>query len=91
ISSPINTHNPDSIQASSHAFFQVSKYIVTKFISTFLAIPVAYSLGIYFEELSCEHVWFFLPFSVDCLLLLKRVKTISRSVIRTVVAGLCQS
>uniref|UniRef100_A0A8D0TAL9 Caveolin n=1 Tax=Sus scrofa TaxID=9823 RepID=A0A8D0TAL9_PIG len=88
---PLQTFSFDFIYLCSHSFIEVSKYIVTKFISTFLAIPVAYAAGILLSCVSCLSILEIKPFVRECKLVQPLWRTVWRSVIRTVVAGLCQS
>jgi hypothetical protein len=41
----------------SHALFEISKYVIYKFLTVFLAIPLAFAAGILFATLSCLHIW----------------------------------
>ncbi|KAK7808498.1 hypothetical protein U0070_014954 [Myodes glareolus] len=57
IAEPENTHSFDKVWICSHALFEVSKYVIYKFLTVFLAIPLAFITGILFATLSCLHIW----------------------------------
>lgn len=57
IAEPENTHSFDKVWICSHALFEVSKYVIYKFLTVFLAMPLAFVTGILFATLSCLHIW----------------------------------
>ncbi|XP_054582090.1 caveolin-2 isoform X2 [Eptesicus fuscus] len=57
IAEPESTHSFDKVWICSHALFEVSKYVIYKFLTVFLAIPLAFAAGILFATLSCLHIW----------------------------------
>ncbi|EPY86381.1 caveolin-2 [Camelus ferus] len=57
IAEPVSTHSFDKVWICSHALFEISKYVIYKFLTVFLAIPLAFAAGILFATLSCLHIW----------------------------------
>lgn len=57
IAEPESTHSLDKVWICSHALFEVSKYVIYKFLTLFLAIPLAFAAGILLATLSCLHIW----------------------------------
>ena len=57
IAEPESTHSLDKVWICSHALFEISKYVIYKFLTVFLAIPLAFAAGILFATLSCLHIW----------------------------------
>lgn len=57
IAEPETTHSFDKVWICSHALFEISKYVIYKFLTVFLAIPLAFVTGILFATLSCLHIW----------------------------------
>ncbi|KAG5210313.1 hypothetical protein JEQ12_015507 [Ovis aries] len=57
IAEPVSTHSFDKVWICSHALFEMSKYVIYKFLTVFLAIPLAFAAGILFATLSCLHIW----------------------------------
>lgn len=57
IAEPVSTHSFDKVWICSHALFEISKYVIYKFLTVFLAIPLAFAAGILFAILSCLHIW----------------------------------
>ncbi|XP_016057114.1 PREDICTED: caveolin-2 [Miniopterus natalensis] len=91
IAEPESTHSFDKVWICSHALFEVSKYVIYKFLTVFLAIPLAFAAGILFATLSCLHIWIIMPFVKTCLLVQPSVQTIWKSVTDVVIAPLCTS
>ncbi|KAL0155180.1 hypothetical protein M9458_049443, partial [Cirrhinus mrigala] len=58
IAEPISTHSFDRVWIGSHAVFELVKYIFYRILTTFLAIPMAFIVGIVFGILSCIHIWY---------------------------------
>ncbi|KAG8514662.1 Caveolin-2 [Galemys pyrenaicus] len=56
IAEPVTTHSFDKVWICSHALFEISKYVMYKFLTVFLAIPLAFAAGILFATLSCLHI-----------------------------------
>lgn len=91
IAEPETTHSFDKVWVCSHALFEISKYVIYKFLTVFLAIPLAFIAGILFATLSCLHIWILMPFVKTCLMVLPSVQTIWKSVTDVVIGPLCTS
>ncbi|XP_031237074.1 caveolin-2 isoform X1 [Mastomys coucha] len=91
IAEPETTHSFDKVWICSHALFEISKYVIYKFLTVFLAIPLAFVAGILFATLSCLHIWILMPFVKTCLMVLPSVQTIWKSVTDVVIGPLCTS
>ncbi|XP_010620208.1 caveolin-2 [Fukomys damarensis] len=91
IAEPVTTHSFDKVWICSHALFEISKYVIYKFLTVLLAVPLAFAAGILFATLSCLHIWIVMPFIKTCLMVLPSVQTIWKSVTDVVVAPLCTS
>ncbi|XP_012508229.1 PREDICTED: caveolin-2 isoform X1 [Propithecus coquereli] len=91
IAEPMTTHSCDKVWICSHALFEISKYVMYKFLTVFLAIPLAFAAGILFATLSCLHIWIIMPFVKTCLMVLPSVQTIWKSVTDVIIAPLCTS
>ncbi|XP_047705049.1 caveolin-2 isoform X1 [Prionailurus viverrinus] len=91
IAEPVSTHSFDKVWICSHALFEISKYVIYKFLTLFLAIPLAFAAGILFATLSCLHIWIIMPFVKTCLMVLPSVQTIWKSITDVVIAPLCTS
>ncbi|XP_036280815.1 caveolin-2 [Pipistrellus kuhlii] len=91
IAEPEATHSFDKVWICSHALFEISKYVLYKFLTVFLAVPLAFAAGILFATLSCLHIWIIMPFIKTCLMIQPSVQTIWKSVTDTVIAPLCLS
>uniref|UniRef100_G1PXF7 Caveolin n=1 Tax=Myotis lucifugus TaxID=59463 RepID=G1PXF7_MYOLU len=89
IAEPQSTHSFDNVWICSH-LFELSK-VVYKFLTLFLAIPLAFAAGILFATLSCLHIWIIMPFVKTCLMIQPSVQTIWKSVTDVVIAPLCVS
>ncbi|XP_076970942.1 caveolin-2 isoform X1 [Tamandua tetradactyla] len=91
IAEPVSTHSLDKVWICSHALFEISKYVIYKFLTLFLAIPLAFAAGILFATLSCLHIWILMPFVKTCLMVLPSVQTIWKSVTDIAIAPVCVS
>uniref|UniRef100_A0A8C9PYC6 Caveolin n=1 Tax=Spermophilus dauricus TaxID=99837 RepID=A0A8C9PYC6_SPEDA len=91
IAEPVTTHSFDKVWICSHALFEISKYVIYKFLTVFLAIPLAFAAGILFATLSCLHIWIIMPFVKTCLMVLPSVQTIWKSVTDVIIAPLYTS
>ncbi|XP_006882723.1 PREDICTED: caveolin-2 [Elephantulus edwardii] len=91
VAEPESTHSFDQVWICSNALFEISKYVIYKFLTVFLAIPMAFTAGILFAILSCLHIWIIMPFVKTCLMVLPSVQTIWKSVTDALVAPLCAS
>ncbi|XP_061496032.1 caveolin-2 isoform X1 [Rhineura floridana] len=91
IAEPASTHSFDRVWICSHALFEISKYLIYKLLTLFLAIPLALVAGILFAVLSCLHIWIVVPFTKSCLMVLPSVQAVWKSVMDVFVAPLCRS
>ncbi|XP_010782049.1 caveolin-2 [Notothenia coriiceps] len=57
IAEPISTHSFDKVWIGSHAVFELVKFMLYRLLSTLLAVPMAFILGLVFAVLSCIHIW----------------------------------
>ncbi|XP_037744837.1 caveolin-2 [Chelonia mydas] len=91
IAEPASSHSFDKVWICSHAVFELSKYVLYKLLTLFLAIPLALVAGIVFAVLSCLHIWIVMPFVKTCLMVLPSVETVWKSVTDVLIAPLFQS
>lgn len=57
IAEPFSTHSFDKVWIGSHAVFELVKFMFYRLLSTLLAVPMAFVLGLVFAVLSCIHIW----------------------------------
>ncbi|XP_016115959.1 caveolin-2-like [Sinocyclocheilus grahami] len=76
IAEPISTHSFDRVWISSHAVFELVKFIFYRILTTFLAIPMAFIAGIVFGILSCIHIWVVMPVIQGCMMTLPSIHVI---------------
>ncbi|KAG8012364.1 Caveolin-2 [Nibea albiflora] len=79
IAEPISTHSFDKVWIGSHAAFEVIKFIFYRLLTTLLAVPMAFILGVVFGVLSCIHIWLVMPVIQCFLMLLPSVQVVWRS------------
>ncbi|XP_033018359.1 caveolin-2 [Lacerta agilis] len=91
IAEPESTHSFDKVWICSHALFELSKYLIYKILTLFLAIPLAFVAGILFAVLSCLHIWIVVPFTKSCLMALPSVQAVWKSVTDVFIAPLYHS
>ncbi|KAH0616590.1 hypothetical protein JD844_027812 [Phrynosoma platyrhinos] len=91
IAEPASTHSFDRIWICSHALFELSKYLVYKLLTLFLAIPLALVAGLLFAVLSCLHIWIVVPFIRSCLMVLPSVQAVWKSMTDLLFAPVCRS
>ena len=58
IAEPRSTHSFDRVWIGSHAVFELAKYVFYRILSTLLAVPMAFLLGLLFGVISCIHIWY---------------------------------
>ena len=58
IAEPRSTQSFDRVWIGSHAVFELAKYVFYRLLSTLLAIPMAFLLGLVFGVISCIHIWY---------------------------------
>lgn len=61
IGEPVSTHSFDKVWIGSHATFELVKFFFYRLLTTLLAVPMAFILGIIFGVLSCVHIWLVMP------------------------------
>nr|XP_056703141.1 caveolin-2 [Euleptes europaea] len=91
IAEPASTHSFDRVWICSHALFELSKYLIYKLLTLFLAIPLALVAGVLFAVLSCLHIWIVVPFTKSCFIVLPSVQAVWKSVTEILVAPLFHS
>ncbi|XP_029379102.1 caveolin-2 [Echeneis naucrates] len=79
IAEPISSHSFDRVWIGSHAAFELVKFIFYRLLSTLLAVPMAFLLGLIFGVLSCIHIWLVMPTIHGCMMLLPSVQVVWRS------------
>ncbi|KAJ7329705.1 hypothetical protein JRQ81_015879 [Phrynocephalus forsythii] len=91
IAEPASTHSFDKVWICSHALFELSKYLIYKLLTLFLAIPLALVAGILFAVLSCLHIWIVVPFIRSCLMVLPPIQGVWKSLTELFVTPVCRS
>ncbi|XP_030588424.1 caveolin-2 [Archocentrus centrarchus] len=91
IAEPISTHSFDRVWIGSHAAFELVKFIFYRLLTTLLAVPVAFILGIVFGVLSCVHIWLVMPMIQSFMMLLPSVQVVWRSLTGILVTPLFHS
>ncbi|KAM9854190.1 caveolin-2 [Aulostomus maculatus] len=79
IAEPVSTQSFDRVWIGSHAAFELIKFIFYRVLSTLLAVPVAFILGLLFGVLSCIHIWLVMPVIQSFMMLLPSVQVVWRS------------
>ncbi|XP_034060478.1 caveolin-2 [Gymnodraco acuticeps] len=79
IAEPISTHSFDKVWIGSHAVFELVKFMLYRLLSTLLAVPMAFILGLVFAVLSCIHIWLLMPALQGFLMLLPSLQVVWRS------------
>ncbi|XP_051886703.1 caveolin-2 [Pristis pectinata] len=91
IAEPVATQSFDGIWICSHASFEISKFVLYKVLTLFLAIPLAFIIGILFAVISYVHIWFLMPIVKTFMMILPSIKVIWKSIMDTFVSPLCES
>ncbi|KAK5866880.1 hypothetical protein PBY51_011419 [Eleginops maclovinus] len=91
IAEPISTHSFDKVWIGSHAVFELVKFIFYRLLSTLLAVPMAFILGLVFAVLSCIHIWLVMPAIQSFMMLLPSVHVVWRSLTDMFVTPLVHS
>ncbi|CAN9499009.1 unnamed protein product [Ophioblennius macclurei] len=79
IAEPLSSHSFDSVWIGSHAAFELVKFLFYRVLSTLLAVPMAFILGVLFGVLSCIHIWLVMPLIQSFMMLLPSAKAVWRS------------
>ncbi|XP_061578431.1 caveolin-2 [Cololabis saira] len=74
IAEPLSTHSFDRVWIGSHATFELVKFIFYRVLTTLLAVPLAFVLGLLFGLLSCIHIWLVMPAIQSLMMLLPSVQ-----------------
>ncbi|XP_061085754.1 caveolin-2-like [Conger conger] len=91
VGEPSAAHSFDQVWISSHAVFELVKYVLYRLLTTVLAIPLSFVAGIVFAVLSCVHIWVVMPLIRALLVVLPPVQTVWGSLTDTFVAPLFHS
>ncbi|XP_029009962.1 caveolin-2 [Betta splendens] len=91
IAEPVSTHSFDTVWVGSHAVFELVKFLFYRLLTTLLAVPAAFILGLLFAVLSCIHIWLVMPLIQSFLMLLPSVRVVWRSLTDMFVAPLFHS
>ncbi|XP_040019504.1 caveolin-2 [Gasterosteus aculeatus] len=91
IAEPVSAHSFDKVWIGSHAAFELVKYLLYRVLSTLLAVPVAFILGLVFGVLSCIHIWLVMPVIQSFLMLLPSLQVVWRSLTDMFVTPLFRS
>lgn len=79
IAEPLSAHSFDRVWIGSHAAFELVKFIFYRLLTTLLAVPIAFILGLVFAVLSCIHIWLVMPVIQSFLMLLPSLQIVWRS------------
>ncbi|KAM4618576.1 caveolin-2 [Polymixia lowei] len=74
-----STHSFDKVWIGSHAVFELVKYVFYRLLSTLLAVPMAFLLGLVFGVISCIHIWVVMPVIQSLMMILPSVQVVWRS------------
>ncbi|XP_034390005.1 caveolin-2 [Cyclopterus lumpus] len=88
IAEPGSAHSFDTVWIGSHAAFELVKFIFYRVLTTLLAVPVAFILGLVFAVLSCIHIWLVTPLIRSFVMLLPPARVVWRSLTDTFVTPL---
>uniref|UniRef100_UPI00398E5B2F caveolin-2 n=1 Tax=Pristiophorus japonicus TaxID=55135 RepID=UPI00398E5B2F len=91
IAEPAATQTFDGVWICSHASFEISKFVLYKVLTLFLAIPLAFIIGILFAIISYIHIWFLMPIVKTFMMSLPSFQIIWRSIMDMFISPLCQS
>lgn len=79
IAEPLSSHSFDRVWIGSHAVFELVKFVFYRLLTTLLAVPLAFLLGLVFGLFSCVHIWLVMPLVQSLLMLLPSVKVVWRT------------
>ncbi|XP_047237474.1 caveolin-2 [Girardinichthys multiradiatus] len=91
IGEPISTHSFDKVWIGSHATFELVKFFFYRLLTTLLAVPMAFILGLIFGVLSCAHIWLVMPMIQSFMMLLPSAQKIWRSLMDILITPLFHS
>ncbi|CAL1594726.1 unnamed protein product [Knipowitschia caucasica] len=78
IAEPSSSHSCDSVWLWSHAGFELVKFLFYRLLTTVLAVPMAFLLGVVFALLSLLHIWLLTPAVRAVLVLLPSLRIVWR-------------
>ncbi|XP_059192090.1 caveolin-2 [Centropristis striata] len=91
IAEPMSSHSFDKVWIGSHAAFELIKFIFYRLLTTLLAVPMAFILGLVFAVLSCIHIWLVMPVIQSFMMLLPSIQVVWRSLTDMFVTPFFQS
>ncbi|XP_035645946.1 caveolin-2 [Oncorhynchus keta] len=91
IAEPSSSHSFDKVWIGSHAVFELVKYGFYLILTTILAVPMAFILGIVFGVFSCVHIWVLMPVVRSCLMALPSVQVVWSSLTDMLITPLFHS
>ncbi|XP_012994285.1 caveolin-2 [Esox lucius] len=91
IAEPSSSHSFDRVWIGSHAVFELVKYVFYRILTTILAVPMAFLLGMIFAVISCIHIWVLMPAVRSFLMALPSIQVIWSSLTDTLVTPLFHS
>ncbi|XP_078076007.1 caveolin-2-like [Mustelus asterias] len=91
IAEPAATQTFDGVWICSHVSFEFSKFVLYKVLTLFLAIPLAFAIGIFFAIISYIHIWFLMPIVKTFMMILPSFRIIWKTIMDMFISPLCQS
>ncbi|KAM9754425.1 caveolin-2 [Menidia menidia] len=91
IAEPISTHSFDRVWIGSHAAFELVKLFCYRLLTTLLAVPMAFILGLVFGVLSCLHIWLAMPTIQSLMMFLPSLQKVWNGLMDMFVTPLFQS
>ncbi|KAL0968653.1 hypothetical protein UPYG_G00269720 [Umbra pygmaea] len=91
IAEPRSSHSFDRLWIASHAVFELVKYVFYRILTTILAVPMAFILGMVFGVISCIHIWVLMPAVRSCLTALPSAQVVWSSLVDMLVTPLFNS
>ncbi|KAG7214432.1 hypothetical protein INR49_006389, partial [Caranx melampygus] len=91
VAEPRSSHSFDRVWIGSHAAFELVKFIFYRLLTTLLAVPMAFILGLVFGVLSCIHIWLVMPAIQSFMMLLPPIQAVWWSLVDMFVKPLYQS
>ncbi|KAK2842708.1 hypothetical protein Q5P01_012908 [Channa striata] len=79
IAEPASAHSFDRVWIGSHAAFELLRFVCYRLLTTLLAVPMAFVLGLIFAVLSCIHIWLVMPVIQSFMMLLPSFRVVWRS------------
>ncbi|XP_054476523.1 caveolin-2 [Anoplopoma fimbria] len=79
IAEPLSAQSFDKVWIGSHAVFELIKFLLYRVLTTLLAVPMAFILGLVFAVLSCIHIWLVMPVIRSFMMLLPSIQVVWKS------------